>query len=37
LTRWYKLGDADWRADQGEIIGAPKRESGDWLVLDRGY
>jgi hypothetical protein len=37
LTGWHKLGEADWRADQGEIIGAPKRESGGWLVLDRGY
>ena len=30
LTGWHKLGDADWRADQGEIIGAPKHESGGW-------
>jgi hypothetical protein len=37
LTGWHKLGEADWRADQGEIFGAPKRESGGWLVLDRGY
>ena len=37
LTGWHKLGEADWRADNGEIIDAPKRESGGWLVLDRGY
>jgi hypothetical protein len=37
LTGWHTLGDADWRADHGEIFGAPKRESGGWLVLDRGY
>lgn len=37
LTGWHKLGEADWRADHGEITGTPKRESGGWLVLDHGY
>jgi len=36
LTGWHKLGQADWRADNGEIIVAPK-ESGGWLMLDKGY
>src|SRR5882724_767597 len=36
LTGWHTLGRADWRADNGEIIGAPK-ESGGWLMLDKGY
>src|SRR5438128_6192677 len=36
LTGWHKLGQADWRADYGEIISAPK-ESGGWLMLDKGY
>src|SRR5258708_5774369 len=36
LTGWHKLGQADWRAENGEIIGTPK-ESGGWLVLDKGY
>jgi 3-keto-disaccharide hydrolase/VCBS repeat protein len=36
LTGWHKLGQADWRADNGEIIASPK-ESGDWLMLDKGY
>ena len=36
LTGWHKLGQADWRADNGEIISAPK-ESGGWLMLDKGY
>lgn len=36
LTGWHKLGQADWRADNGEIIAAPK-ESGGWLMLDKGY
>ena len=37
LTGWHKLGEADWRANNGEITGTPKRESGGWLVLDQGY
>src|SRR2546421_8032493 len=36
LTGWHKLGQADWRAENGEIIGTPK-ENGGWLMLDKGY
>lgn len=36
LTGWHRLRQADWRADNGEIISAPK-ESGCWPMLDRGY
>src|SRR5258707_15544881 len=36
LTGWHKLGPADWRADNGEIISAPK-ESGGWVMVDKGY
>jgi hypothetical protein len=36
LTGWHKLGQGDWRAENGEIIVAPN-ESGGWLVLDKGY
>jgi hypothetical protein len=36
LTGWHKLGAAEWRAENGEIIGAAKPEGG-WLVLDKGY
>jgi hypothetical protein len=36
LTGWHKLGQEDWHADNGEIISAPK-ESGGWLMLDKGY
>ena len=35
LTGWKPLGDADWRAQNGEIIGVPK--GGGWLVADRAY
>src|SRR3989440_10932439 len=36
LTGWHKLGQADWRAENGEIVGVPK-ENGGWLVLDKAY
>jgi len=36
LTGWHRLGQADWRADNGEIIATPK-EGGGWLMLDKGY
>jgi len=37
LTGWHKLGNADWRAENGEIVGTPKAEGGGWLVLDKSY
>ncbi len=36
LAGWHTLGQADWRAQDGEIIGTP-RQGGGWLVLDKGY
>src|SRR5579872_4456510 len=36
LTGWHKLGQADWHAENGEIIGVSK-EGGGWLVLDKSY
>jgi hypothetical protein len=35
LTGWQMLGQAEWRAEKGEIIGTPK--AGGWLVLDKSY
>src|SRR5215203_4042390 len=38
LKGWHTLGDADWQAVNGEIIGKAKSNSnGGWLVLDNGY
>jgi 3-keto-disaccharide hydrolase/FG-GAP-like repeat len=37
LTGWHTLGDAEWRAENGEIVGTPKQPGGGWLVLDRSY
>ena len=35
LTGWRAIGDATWRAEDGEIVATPK--SGGWLMLDRPY
>jgi Domain of Unknown Function (DUF1080)/FG-GAP-like repeat len=35
LTGWKALGGAEWRANDGEIVGTPK--PGGWLVLDKSY
>src|SRR5258705_8182099 len=37
LSGWHGLGQAGWRADDGEIIGTPAQTNGGWLVLDKGY
>jgi hypothetical protein len=37
LTGWQPLGQADWRAANGEIVGTPRQAGGGWLVLDRSY
>src|ERR1041385_538861 len=35
LTAMRTLGDAGWRAENGEIVGTPKSPDGGWLILDR--
>jgi hypothetical protein len=38
LTGWHVLGQADWHAQNGEVIGTVKPGgNGGWLVLDRSY
>ncbi len=38
LAGWHPVGQADWRADNGEIVGAVKPGGeGGWLVFDRSY
>jgi hypothetical protein len=37
LSGWHTLGQAGWRAENGEIIGTPTQTNGGWLVLDKGY
>jgi hypothetical protein len=36
LTGWNPVGAADWRAENGEIVGTAKAGgSGGWLILDK--
>ncbi len=35
LTGLKTLGQADWKAENGELIGTPKAAAGGWLVLDK--
>ena len=37
LTGWTPLGQADWRAENGEIVGTPKVPAGGWLVLGKSF
>jgi hypothetical protein len=37
LTGWHTVGDAEWHAENGEIVGKPTKPSGGWLVLDKSY
>src|SRR5579864_1686890 len=35
LNSWRTLGGADWRAENGEIVGTPKTQEGGWLILEK--
>ncbi len=37
LSGWHILGQANWRADNGELIGTPQSGGGGWLMLDHSY
>ena len=37
ITGWHAVGQADWRAEDGELIGTPKNGDGGWLILDSSY
>src|SRR5215218_9589634 len=38
LKGWHAMGDAEWEAKDGELIGKSKANSnGGWLVLDNSY
>jgi hypothetical protein len=36
LAEWHKLGSAEWKAENGELIANPG-PGGGWLVLDKSY
>ena len=35
ISSFRTVGEADWRAEDGEIVGIPRSASGGWLILDR--
>src|SRR4051812_35500835 len=35
LSSFRTLGEADWRAENGEIVGKPRADTGGWLILDK--
>ena len=35
LAGWRVLGQADWKAANGELVGVPKSPDGGWLLLDK--
>jgi hypothetical protein len=37
LTGWPTLGEAEWKALNGEITGTPKSPSGGWLLMSQGF
>ena len=37
LTGWHVVGNANWRAENGEIAATPQSPEGGWLMLDKGY
>ena len=37
LTDWQPLGQVDWRAENGEIVGRPRSPEGGWLVLNQSF
>ena len=38
LTGWHVVGDAEWTAQNGEIVGKAKPgTNGGWLVMDKNF
>jgi hypothetical protein len=35
LDAWHTVGQADWKAADGVVVGTPKSPEGGWLVLDK--
>src|SRR5580704_13975295 len=36
LAGWHAVGDADWKAQNGELIGTAKA-GGGWLMMDKSF
>jgi hypothetical protein len=37
LAGWHTVGNAQWRVENGEIVGKPTAPGGGWLVLDKSF
>ena len=37
LNGWHTLGQANWHAENGELVGTPQSSDGGWLMLDKSY
>ncbi len=37
LAGWKPAGEADWRVENGEIVGVPRTADGGWLLLDQSF
>ena len=35
VATFQTIGDVDWHAENGEIVGVPRSTAGGWLILDR--
>jgi len=35
LTGWHVVGQADWKAQNGELTGRPTSDAGGWLMMDK--
>src|SRR5690348_16596694 len=37
LNGWTTLGGAQWKVENGEIVGTPTQDAGGWLLLNKSY
>ena len=37
LTGWHTVGQADWKAQNGEIVAHSSSNAGGWLVMDKAF
>jgi hypothetical protein len=37
LTGWRTVGQASWKAEQGEIVGRAAADGGGWLLMDKSF
>ena len=37
LTGFHAMGQANWRAENGELVGTPQNGGGGWLLSDHSY